>query len=110
MISRLLLNRIESDLGKGKVIIILGPRQVGKTTLVKSLASKIDADHLYLNGDLLTVQELLKNRSQVSLNTIILNKRLVVIDEAQRIEEIGLKFCQPFKGLIYFSLFFYFHS
>lgn len=91
MISRLLLNRIESDLGKGKVIIILGPRQVGKTTLVKSLASKIDAEYLYLNGDLLTVQELLKNRSQVGLNAIVLNKRLVVIDEAQRIEEIGLK-------------------
>lgn len=91
MISRSLRAPIAADLGKGKAIIILGPRQVGKTTLVKSIAEVADPDYLYLNGDLITVQELLSTRSLQQLTSVMGGKKLVVIDEAQRIEEIGLK-------------------
>lgn len=91
MISRSLRAPIAADLGKGKAIIILGPRQVGKTTLVKSIAEASDPDFLYLNGDLITVQELLSTRSLQQLTSVMGGKKLVVIDEAQRIEEIGLK-------------------
>ena len=82
---------MRDDLWQEKVIVILGPRQVGKTTLVRSLASSVASDYLYLNGDLVSVQELLATRSYENLSAVIGDKRLVVIDEAQRISEIGLK-------------------
>ena len=70
---------------------MLGPRQVGKTTLVRSVAAEVDKDYLYLNGDLSSVQDLLSSRSYENLAAVIGNRRLIVIDEAQRIDEIGLK-------------------
>ena len=91
MIGRSVGKLIQADLWRGKVIIILGPRQVGKTTLVRQLAQETDSDYLYLNGDLASVQELLTSRSLDNLRTVVGDRRLVVIDEAQRIDEIGLK-------------------
>lgn len=91
MIHRSLKTPILKDLGKGKAIIILGPRQVGKTTLVRAIAAEKNPDYLYLNGDLITVQELLGSRNLQQLTSVMGGKKLVIIDEAQRIDEIGLK-------------------
>lgn len=91
MIDRALKSVLLKDFGKGKAIIILGPRQVGKTTLVRALAEETIPDYLYLNGDLITVQELLAARNLQQLTSVVGGKKLVIIDEAQRIEEIGLK-------------------
>ena len=91
MIERALSKNISSDLGLGKAIIILGPRQVGKTTLVKEIASRYPGDHLYLNGDLSAVQELLAERNLEAIRRVIGENQLVILDEAQRIAEIGLK-------------------
>ncbi len=91
MIKRSLKARLLKDLGKGKAIIVLGPRQVGKTTLVRSIAEEVAPGFLYLNGDLSTVQQLLSGRNLQQLSSVMEGKKLVVIDEAQRVEEIGLK-------------------
>ena len=91
MIGRSLRVNLQADLYQGKVIVVLGPRQVGKTTLVRSVAAEVDKDYLYLNGDLSSVQDLLSSRSYENLAAVIGNRRLIVIDEAQRIDEIGLK-------------------
>ncbi len=91
MIERALNNLITDDLYRGKVIVVLGPRQVGKTTLVRQLAGMEVPDYLYLNGDLESVQALLHTRSLENLRSVMGNHRLVVIDEAQRIPEVGLK-------------------
>ncbi len=90
MIRRILEERIESKLFKGKGIILLGARQVGKTTLLKSLLHKRE-DLLWLNGDELDVQKLFGNISAVRLTAIFGSKKIIVIDEAQRIADIGLR-------------------
>jgi predicted AAA+ superfamily ATPase len=91
MIGRSQRDAIKNDLWKGKVIILLGPHQVGKATLIRQIAGAEEPGYLYLNGDLESVQALLNARSLENLRSVIGSHRLVVIDEAQRISEIGLK-------------------
>lgn len=90
MIERLIKNRINSKLGSGKAIILMGARQTGKTTLLKELFSG-DNNVLWLNGDESDVREMFENITSTRLKAIIGSKRFVIIDEAQRIEDIGLK-------------------
>lgn len=73
-----------------KAIIILGPRQVGKTTLITQMASGMSADYLYINGDDPAVRLQWNNPSQAFINQYIGDYKVVVIDEAQRLDNIGL--------------------
>ena len=73
-----------------KAILLLGPRQVGKTTLVKRLAETITSNFLYLNGDELAIQNVLQNPSLSFLKAYLGESKVVVIDEAQRIQNVGL--------------------
>jgi uncharacterized protein len=88
VISRALQEVIQKRLFKGKAILIFGPRQSGKSTLVETLLK--DTDHLYLNGDESDVREALDNTTSTMLKAIIGNKKIIFIDEAQRIPNIGL--------------------
>ncbi len=88
MISRNLNKIIKKNLYKGKAIIIVGPRQVGKTTMVKKLVS--GKKYVWFNGDEPHVRELLSNKSIAELKVIIGNNKIVVIDEAQRVPNIGI--------------------
>ena len=88
MIGRILNNTIENRLNKGKAIILLGPRQVGKTTLVNDFLSK--RDFLFLNGDDADVREQLENAGTTKLKAILGDHKFVFIDEAQRIKGIGI--------------------
>lgn len=81
---------ITSDSGGGKAIIIMGPRQVGKTTLLTELYGN-DEDCLFLNGDEADVRSMFSDISAARLKALIGNKKTVVIDEAQRIADIGIK-------------------
>ncbi len=88
MIKRIINNTIENRLNKGKAIVLLGPRQVGKTTLINEFLS--NREFLFLNGDDIDVRELLENTGTTKLKAIIGNYKLVFIDEAQRIKGIGI--------------------
>jgi predicted AAA+ superfamily ATPase len=88
MIERLLQKNIENRFKKGKVIVVLGPRQVGKTTLINQILK--DEDYLFLNGDDVSVRDLLKSINTQELKALVSNHKVVFIDEAQRIENIGL--------------------
>jgi predicted AAA+ superfamily ATPase len=88
MINRDLANIIGSFRKKGKAILLIGPRQVGKTTLLRSLFST--SSSLWLNGDDPIVRERLTDAGPSFLKTLLGNQQLVVIDEAQRIPNIGL--------------------
>ena len=90
MISRLLEKNIKDNFFKGKAIIILGARQVGKTTLLKKIANNIK-NVLWLNADTFEVQTLFEEASSKRFMSIIKNNKIVIIDEAQRIKNIGLK-------------------
>ena len=88
MIKRDLYKTLNSKFNKGKAIVLLGPRQVGKTTLIKKcLAGK---DFLFLNGDDPEIRDLLENAGVSKLKAIIGKNTTVFIDEAQRIKDIGL--------------------
>jgi len=88
MIKRTLYDIVSKRLFKGKTILIIGPRQVGKTTLIREVlkGQKI----LFLDGDDPTVRERLTNPNTIELATLIGKDKIVFIDEAQRIENIGL--------------------
>lgn len=88
MIKRVLQSKIESKIGKGKAIILLGPRQVGKTTLIKNILE--NKDYLLLDGDDPTVRNLLTNPNTEEIKSVIGSNKILFIDEAQRIENIGL--------------------
>ena len=90
MIHRLLQNTILEKLDKGKAIILMGARQTGKTTLLKNLFPN-NGDVLWLNGDEQDVQKIFSNISATRLKALFGNKKYIVIDEAQRIEDIGLR-------------------
>ncbi|MBQ0030943.1 MAG: ATP-binding protein [Bacteroidales bacterium] len=89
MIIRTLQQNIQNQIGKGKVIALMGARQVGKSTLSKQLLGDRN-DVLWLNGDDADTRTLLSNMSSTRLRSVIGNKKYVVIDEAQRITNIGL--------------------
>lgn len=90
MIRRAIYDPIVKNLFKGKAIIISGPRQVGKTTLLRAIMEETNRKVLYLNCDEPDVRPLLENASSTSLKALIGNYSLILIDEAQRIKNIGL--------------------
>jgi len=90
MISRAIENRIKDKLLKGKAVILLGARQTGKTTLLKKIVQD-KSDVLWLNADETDTMALFENTSSSRLRAIFSGKSIVVIDEAQRISDIGLK-------------------
>ena len=88
MIKRQIESQIRKKIASGKAIIVMGARQIGKTTLLKSIFSE---NTLWLNGDEIEVRNLFANISAVRLRAIIGKHHTVVVDEAQRIENIGIK-------------------
>jgi len=90
MIVRQIKRKIEDLIGGHKAIIIMGARQVGKSTLLQELFHGRE-DVLWFNGDDLDVQLLFENMTSDRLKTLLAGKRLMVVDEAQRINDIGLR-------------------
>lgn len=88
MFLRFLEDVISNRMNKGKAIILIGARQVGKTTLIKKIIN--GRDSLFLDGDDPSVRALLTNPSTEQIRSIIANYKLIFIDEAQRIKGIGL--------------------
>jgi predicted AAA+ superfamily ATPase len=86
--------RSQSSIGKrlfkGKAIILLGARQVGKTTLVESILAEQDQPYIELNGDEADVRDLLAHTTSTRLRAIVGRNKIVFIDEARRISNIGL--------------------
>lgn len=90
MINRLIQPKIEGKLFKGKVIIIYGARQVGKTTLIKEIQKKYQENSLYLNCDEPDIRDNLTNKTSTELKSFIGNKKIVFLDEAQNVLNIGI--------------------
>ncbi|NOQ68197.1 AAA family ATPase [Patescibacteria group bacterium] len=87
---RLIQPQIEKRLFKNKVIIVYGARQVGKTTLVKRIFDKYNGKKLYLNCELLSVQRGLSAPEAEKLKSYLGESKLIILDEAQKIINIGL--------------------
>ena len=89
-IERKLYPIINSKLFKGKAIIILGARQVGKSTLLNSISDNLDLPTLKLNCDDSEIRNLLNDINSFNLKLLIGSHKIILIDEAQRVENIGL--------------------
>lgn len=89
MIQRILSQEIVKDFGKGKVLVILGPRQVGKTTLL-TLINAQNEKTLILDCDNYDDCLVLENKNKVELHNLVSGYKNVFIDEAQRVKNIGL--------------------
>ena len=90
MITRNIEGNIVPLLGKGKAIIVMGARQVGKSTLLQQMLGD-RKDVVWMNGDELDIQELFREMTSTRIRAILGNNRFLVIDEAQRIQDIGLR-------------------
>ena len=90
MIEREIEKQIENRLFKGKAILVFGPRQVGKTTSIHSILAKNNQKCLFLNGDEADVRESLENTTSTNLSLLFGEHKIVFIDEAQRINGIGI--------------------
>ena len=90
VIPRTIQKKIENRLFKGKVIIVYGPRQVGKTTLIKEIQKRRSEKSVYLNCDEPDIRQMLTDVTSTEIKELIGSNTLVFIDEAQRVKNIGI--------------------
>ena len=90
MIKRTLLDILRRRMFTGKAIVLIGARQTGKTTLLREL-TKGEEGLLWFNADDLDVRQRFDTITVARLQTLLSRSRIVVVDEAQRIENVGLK-------------------
>ncbi len=91
MIDRILQKEILKKIGSGKALILLGARQTGKTTLLRTVFGR-RKDVLWLDGDEADTRALFEYASSTRLKANLANHKIIVVDEAQRIDNVGLKF------------------
>jgi hypothetical protein len=90
MIKRVLTTNITECIGRGKAIILTGARQVGKSTLFKEMTQQLNKPILSLNCDDPAVRDLLQTISATELKRLVSNNKVIMIDEGQRISDIGI--------------------
>jgi uncharacterized protein len=90
IISRLIENQILNNITPNKVILILGARRTGKTVLLNELVKKISEPFIFLNGEDIQTIDSLSRRSIINYKNLMGNTKLLIIDEAQKIPDIGL--------------------
>ncbi|NBO24450.1 MAG: ATP-binding protein [Chlamydiae bacterium] len=83
------INHVKKLLKPGKVVVIHGPRRVGKTTLLKKILEN-ESNFISVSGEDLFIQKILSSQSIAQLTRFIQSKDLLVIDEAQQIPNIGI--------------------
>jgi len=88
-IKRSLENILRGALFKNKVLILYGPRQAGKTTLIKHVLSEYGSDALFVDCEIVRNNELLARRDAQELFSLVAGHRIVVFDEAQTVRGIG---------------------
>ncbi|HKZ17934.1 MAG TPA: AAA family ATPase, partial [Geobacteraceae bacterium] len=85
------LDNLRRLISPGKVVVLYGARRTGKTTLVQEFLKEVQEEHrLVVSGEDITVHDFLASRSIEKLRAFVGSSRLLVIDEAQRITDIGL--------------------
>jgi uncharacterized protein len=90
MIQRLFQEELKKRMFQGKAILLFGSRQCGKSTLTEHFLKELNEPFLYLNGDEADVREILTNTTSAKLKALAGNNKIVFIDEAQRIPNIGI--------------------
>ena len=84
------LTRLSRLVAPGKVVVVYGPRRVGKTTLVRRYVQRYEPDALVVTGEDITVREYLESQSLAKLKSFVGGRRTLIVDEAQYVRQIGL--------------------
>ncbi len=84
------LENLRKAIEPNKVVVIYGPRRVGKTTLLKKFLETVGEPALFVSGEDITVRSQLESQSIEKLKNFVGASRLLVVDEAQKIAEVGL--------------------
>jgi predicted AAA+ superfamily ATPase len=90
IMQRVVQNSILKWLNKGKVLVVTGARQVGKTTMLKNMFANVQNDVLWLNADETRVRNRLSELDVANLSNVIGKYKIVIIDEVQRVANAGL--------------------
>ena len=80
---------IREDLAR-KMVFVGGPSQVGKTTLLKKIAEDLKSKYLFVSGEDISIQDYLSSQSIEKLRNFIGQNKVLIIDEAQKIKNIGI--------------------
>lgn len=89
ILARRIEKRILDSFVPNKVIVLLGPRRVGKTVLINQIIEHLDEPYLLLNGENIDARKQLEYRSTQNYKNLLGSKRVLIIDEAQKIQEVG---------------------
>ena len=89
MIKRYIKNQLLKKLKPGKVLVLTGARRVGKTFLLQEISKELDQDYLFLTGEDFAVQDILERRSIQNYKNFLGSRKILIIDEAQKIPDIG---------------------
>ena len=85
------IENLKNLIAPGKIVVVYGARRVGKTTLLKKFLEKKDnTGVLFVNGDDIVARQYLESQSIDKLRDFVGNAALLVVDEAQYVEKIGL--------------------
>ena len=84
------LARLAGSIAPGRVVVVYGPRRVGKTTLVRRYMRQHDPDALLVSGEDIDVREYLESQSLAKLRAFVGRRRTLIVDEAQHVRKIGV--------------------
>ena len=82
--------RLKGLVAPGKVVVVYGPRRVGKTTLIRRYAQQYDPEALVVTGEDISVREYLESQSLSRLKAFVGRRRTLIVDEAQYVRHVGL--------------------
>lgn len=88
-IPRAIEQQILKQIGKQKVVMLYGTRRTGKSTIIENIADKFKNDALLLQGEDMDVANLLQKRTIANFKKITRGKKIIIVDEAQAVPEIG---------------------
>jgi len=102
LIKRQVYSLLEKKLQENKVVLLYGPRRVGKTTLLKELSKNLESKEKikFVNGETLVIQEELSSQSIEKLKSFVGENNLLIVDEARKIPNFLLKNYQKTFELI----------
>jgi predicted AAA+ superfamily ATPase len=88
-IQRLIRQQMSAKAGTQKVLMLYGTRRTGKTTIIENIVANYPNDALLLQGEDMQVSEMLQQRTIANYSRLAAGKKIIIIDEAQTIPEIG---------------------
>ncbi len=84
------LSQLQKSVTANRVVVLYGPRRVGKTTLIREYHRRHDPEALLVSGEDIAVREYLESQSLAKLRAFVGRRQTLIVDEAQHVREIGL--------------------